>query len=144
MTLLDWMVVALYLGASLALGLWVARRGARNMAEFFVGGHLRPDAAIAGVLGMAFQPGVVAELAATRDGVEDPFAPAGAHVEAAHIAFHVVANRGGVAGAVAGAAAFVIAWNAEPPPPPEPEAWNPPEEVIEMDLNETPIPRIDD
>jgi len=51
----------------------------------------------------------------------------------------------GVACAVAGAAAFVIAWNAEPPPPPEPEAWTPPEEgVIEMDLNETPIPRVED
>ncbi len=42
MTLLDWLVVALYLGASLALGLWVARRGARNMAEFFVGGRAIP------------------------------------------------------------------------------------------------------
>ncbi len=42
MTLLDWLVVLAYLGASLALGLWVARRGARNMAEFFVGGHAIP------------------------------------------------------------------------------------------------------
>src|SRR5690606_38442100 len=41
-TLLDWLVVALYLGASLALGLWVARRGAKNMAEFFVGGRAIP------------------------------------------------------------------------------------------------------
>jgi Na+/proline symporter len=42
MTFLDWLVVLLYLGASLALGLWVARRGARNMAEFFVGGRAIP------------------------------------------------------------------------------------------------------
>ncbi len=39
---LDWLVVLAYLGSSLALGLWVARRGARNMAEFFVGGHAIP------------------------------------------------------------------------------------------------------
>lgn len=42
MSLLDWLVVAGYLGASLALGLWVARRGARNLAEFFVGGRAIP------------------------------------------------------------------------------------------------------
>jgi len=42
MTPLDWLVVAAYLGLSLALGLWVARRGARNLAEFFVGGRAIP------------------------------------------------------------------------------------------------------
>lgn len=42
MTRLDWLVVLAYLGASLALGLWVARRGAKNLAEFFVGGHAIP------------------------------------------------------------------------------------------------------
>lgn len=42
MTILDWVVVASYLVLSLALGLWVARRGARNMAEFFVGGRAIP------------------------------------------------------------------------------------------------------
>ncbi len=42
MTLLDWLVVLAYLGVSLALGLWVARRGAKNMAEFFVGGQAIP------------------------------------------------------------------------------------------------------
>jgi Na+/proline symporter len=41
-TPLDWLVVAAYLGLSLALGLWVARRGARNLAEFFVGGRAIP------------------------------------------------------------------------------------------------------
>jgi Na+/proline symporter len=39
---LDWLVVLAYLVASLALGLWVARRGARSMAEFFVGGRAIP------------------------------------------------------------------------------------------------------
>ncbi len=42
MSLLDWLVVLAYLGFSLALGLWVARRGARSMAEFFVGGRAIP------------------------------------------------------------------------------------------------------
>ncbi|HEV8599816.1 MAG TPA: sodium:solute symporter family protein [Gemmatimonadales bacterium] len=42
MSALDWAVVALYLAGSLALGLYVARRGARNLAEFFVGGRAIP------------------------------------------------------------------------------------------------------
>ena len=42
MSLLDWAVVGAYLAGSLALGLYVARRGARNMAEFFVGGRAIP------------------------------------------------------------------------------------------------------
>lgn len=42
MTLLDWVVVACYLVGSVALGLFVARRGARNLAEFFVGGRAIP------------------------------------------------------------------------------------------------------
>lgn len=46
MSLLDWLVVLAYLGLSLALGLWVARRGAKNMAEFFVGGT--GDSVVAG------------------------------------------------------------------------------------------------
>jgi SSS family solute:Na+ symporter len=41
-TALDWIVVALYLAGSLGLGLVVARRGARNLAEFFVGGRAIP------------------------------------------------------------------------------------------------------
>ena len=36
---LDWLVVVGYLVGTLALGLWVARRGASNLAEFFVGGR---------------------------------------------------------------------------------------------------------
>jgi len=39
---LDWGVVGVYLAGSLALGLFVARRGARSMAEFFVGGRAIP------------------------------------------------------------------------------------------------------
>jgi Na+/proline symporter len=39
---LDWVVVIAYLAGSLVLGLYVARRGARNLAEFFVGGRAIP------------------------------------------------------------------------------------------------------
>lgn len=39
---LDWLVVVLYLGLTLAVGLILARRGARNLAEFFVGGRAIP------------------------------------------------------------------------------------------------------
>ena len=42
MTRLDWVVVAGYLCLTLALGLWVARRGARSLADFFVGGRAIP------------------------------------------------------------------------------------------------------
>jgi Na+/proline symporter len=42
MSSLDWLVVAGYLAATLALGLVMARRGARNIAEFFVGGRAIP------------------------------------------------------------------------------------------------------
>ena len=42
MSLLDWIIVAVYLGGSLLLGLYVARRGSRNLAEFFVGGRAIP------------------------------------------------------------------------------------------------------
>jgi Na+/proline symporter len=41
-TLLDWVIVLLYLGLSVVLGLWMARRGARSLAEFFVGGRAIP------------------------------------------------------------------------------------------------------
>ena len=42
MTILDWTIVVLYLAGSLALGLYLARRGAKNLAEFFVGGRAIP------------------------------------------------------------------------------------------------------
>lgn len=41
-TALDWVIVAAYLGGTLAIGLLLARRGARNLAEFFVGGRAIP------------------------------------------------------------------------------------------------------
>jgi len=39
---LDWGVVGLYLVGTLFLGLWVARRGAKSLTEFFVGGRAIP------------------------------------------------------------------------------------------------------
>ena len=39
---LDWAVVAAYLGGTLALGVWLARRGSRSLADFFVGGRAIP------------------------------------------------------------------------------------------------------
>ena len=42
MSLFDWIVVALYLAGSTALGLALARRGSGSMAEFFVGGRSVP------------------------------------------------------------------------------------------------------
>jgi Na+/proline symporter len=41
-TALDWGVVVLYLAGTLALGLYVARRGGKSLAEFFVGGRAIP------------------------------------------------------------------------------------------------------
>ncbi|MGE0554952.1 MAG: sodium:solute symporter family protein [Gemmatimonadales bacterium] len=42
MSSLDWLVVAGYLGLTLLIGLGLARRGARNLTEFFVGGRAMP------------------------------------------------------------------------------------------------------
>ena len=42
MRTLDWLVVAAYLGGTLALGMWLARRGSRSLAEYFVGGRAIP------------------------------------------------------------------------------------------------------
>jgi len=39
---LDWLVVGGYLGLTLLIGLGLARRGARNLTEFFVGGRAMP------------------------------------------------------------------------------------------------------
>ncbi len=63
--------------------------GQVDQAELFVDGDLRPDAGVAGVLGRAVEPGIVAEFAFDRNGVEDPEALAGADVEAADVAFVV-------------------------------------------------------
>lgn len=37
--------------------------------------------------------------------------------------------------ALAGAAAFVIAWTAEPPPPPQEDVWTPPESTVPVDIS---------
>ena len=42
MRALDWIVVAAYLGGTLTLGVWLARRGSRSLADFFVGGRSIP------------------------------------------------------------------------------------------------------
>ncbi|MGD0992332.1 MAG: sodium:solute symporter family protein [Gemmatimonadales bacterium] len=42
MRALDWLVVAVYLAGTLVLGVWLARRGSRSLAEFFVGGRAIP------------------------------------------------------------------------------------------------------
>ena len=42
MQIIDWLIVALYLVLSLALGLYVSRRGSKNMVEFFVSGRSLP------------------------------------------------------------------------------------------------------
>lgn len=40
----------------------------------------------------------------------------------------------GMTCALAGIAAFVIAWGAEPAPPAEPEGWTPPESSVSVDI----------
>ncbi|HEX7119254.1 MAG TPA: hypothetical protein VF212_10725, partial [Longimicrobiales bacterium] len=42
MSTIDWVVVAVYLVASLVLGLYLSRRGSRSMADFFVSGRSLP------------------------------------------------------------------------------------------------------
>jgi SSS family solute:Na+ symporter len=39
---LDWIVVTAYLGGTLTLGMWLARRGSKSLAEYFVGGRAIP------------------------------------------------------------------------------------------------------
>jgi solute:Na+ symporter, SSS family len=39
---LDWVVVVAYLGGTLALGVWLARRGSRSLADYFIGGRAIP------------------------------------------------------------------------------------------------------
>ncbi|CUS46044.1 hypothetical protein MGWOODY_Smn2499 [hydrothermal vent metagenome] len=68
-----------------------------DQAKLLIGRHLRPDAGIAGLVGIAVQPAVVTILTLFRDRVENPFALAGAHIERADIAFHVEAGRRHVA-----------------------------------------------
>lgn len=42
MRALDWSVVAVYMAATLAIGLWLSRRASRSLEEFFVGGRSIP------------------------------------------------------------------------------------------------------
>ena len=65
-----------------------------DQAQLLVRRHLAPGARIAGVLARVVEPGVRAELAGRGDGMEDPQAPAGAHVVAAHEALRVAHAAG--------------------------------------------------
>ncbi len=70
-------------------------------AELLVDAHLAPHADVAGVGPRVVQPGVIAEFAGPRNGVEDPHLLAGADVEAAHESLFMF--RLGRAGRVSGA-----------------------------------------
>src|SRR5260370_42555158 len=58
-------------------------------AELLVHSDLRPDSGVAGVFRRTLFPGVVAELAFLWDGMENPEALTGSHVESAHVALVV-------------------------------------------------------
>ena len=66
--------------------------GQIDEAELFVHRHLAPYAGVAGVLGGAVEPRLVAGLALFRNRVEGPETLAGADVEAADVAFVVLVN----------------------------------------------------
>jgi Na+/proline symporter len=67
---LDWIVVAAYLGGTLALGMWLARRGSASLAEFLVGGRAVPwwlaGASMAAITFNVDTPLYVAGLVARR------------------------------------------------------------------------------
>jgi Na+/proline symporter len=42
MSTLDWLVIGVYLAGTLFIGIWFSRRGAKSMADFFVGGRALP------------------------------------------------------------------------------------------------------
>src|SRR5215471_1198920 len=60
-----------------------------DRARCFIDRHLTPGARIAGVFPRSLFPGVVAELTWARNGVEDPEALAGAHIESPNVALLV-------------------------------------------------------
>ena len=70
MHLLDWLVVAAYLGGTLALGMWLARKGSASLAEFLVGGRAVPwwlaGASMAAITFNVDTPLYVAGLVARR------------------------------------------------------------------------------
>ncbi len=39
---IDWVIVGLYMAATLSVGLWLSRRASKNIVEFFVGGRSLP------------------------------------------------------------------------------------------------------
>ena len=86
MTLLDWAVVALYLGGTLWLGVVLARRGSASLADFLVGGRSVPwwlaGASMAAVAFNVDTPLYVAGLVARRGiaGNWEWWCFAGAHV----------------------------------------------------------------
>jgi Na+/proline symporter len=67
---LDWLVVAAYLGGTLALGMWLARKGSSSLAEFLVGGRAVPwwlaGASMAAITFNVDTPLYVAGLVARR------------------------------------------------------------------------------
>jgi len=67
---LDWIVVLAYLGGTLALGMWLARRGSSSLAEFLVGGRAVPwwlaGASMAAITFNVDTPLYVAGLVARR------------------------------------------------------------------------------
>jgi len=67
---LDWVVVLVYLGGTLALGMWLARRGSSSLAEFLVGGRAVPwwlaGASMAAITFNVDTPLYVAGLVARR------------------------------------------------------------------------------
>ena len=65
-----------------------------NIAQFFVAAERSPRAGVAGIFPGVFLPRFVAELAGMGNRAEGPQSLAGADVEAADVARHVVLGRG--------------------------------------------------
>src|SRR5260370_4020769 len=63
--------------------------GQIHQSELLIHSDLRPHAGVARVFRGAFLPSVVAKLTFLRDGMENPEALAGSHVETAHVTFVV-------------------------------------------------------
>ena len=55
--------------------------------------------------------------------------------ESANVAYDWIALGWSFGCALAGAAAFVIAWSAQPPAPQEEEIWTPPESSVPVDIS---------
>ena len=62
----------------------------------------------------------------------------GAEAEKVAVAYDWMALLWGLFCALAGAAAFVIAWTGEPPAPVQPEGWLPPANVVDSDIQVVP------